>query len=445
MPNPYIQFQSDQSAVTLSHPKRIPGGTVAAIPSKSHAHRLLIAAALSDTPVFLHCPFSSRDIDATASCLSAMGAAITREEKGFRVMPFSSETASHPLHPGESGSTLRFLLPVLGALGRTAELHLEGRLPERPLHPLDSEMERHGISLSGKGEPTLRISGRLTPGEYTIDGGISSQYITGLLFALPLLDGDSVLTVTGKLESRPYVDITLQVLREFGIQVREELPAADGTSVIFRISGKQQYHSCAPELRVEGDWSNTAFFLTAGALLDKPVTVTGCRMDSPQGDRIIVELLRQFGADIRINTVSELSDITISGGHLHGIEIDAAQIPDLVPILSVAAAFAEGTTIIRNIERLRLKESDRVATVCALISGLGGSIAEKKEAEASFLAITGAPSLPGGTVSSFNDHRIAMSAAIASLRTAGSVTLLSPRAVEKSYPGFYNDLAQILV
>ena len=464
--------------MSLLHPIPVPGGTVAAIPSKSHAHRLLIAAALSDAPVFLECPVSSRDIDATVSCLISMGAKIDLKENGFHVTPIhrnfggetSDEYAIPLLHPGESGSTLRFLLPVLGALGLSAGLVLEGRLPERPLHPLDSEMERHGITFSGKGEPSLQISGKLTPGDYIIDGGVSSQYITGLLFALPLLPADSVLTVTGRLESRPYVDITLQALREFGIEIHEEKPDTDGVAVIFRIPGTQQYHGSSRSLRVEGDWSNTAFFLTAGALLANPVTVTGCRMDSPQGDRAIVNLLRQFGADIRIiphfsplsseeksseeiyekkefpdeRTDHGLCDISVSGGSLWGIDIDASQIPDLVPILAVAASCAEGTTVIRNIERLRIKESDRVATVCAMISGLGGQITEKKEGSSAFLEITGMPSLPGGTVSSYNDHRIAMAAAIASLRAEDSVTIQTPMAVAKSYPGFYTDLARIL-
>ncbi len=466
MSNTYIRFSEDNSSVILSHPEHIPGGVLPAIPSKSHAHRLLIAAALSDAPVFLSCPVTSADIDATAACLNAIGADITRTETGFMVTPIPEapvEKASVSiLHAGESGSTLRFLLPLLGALGLSAGIHMEGRLPERPLHPLDDEMRRHGISFSGIGSTPLSVSGRLTPGEYSINGGISSQFITGLLFSLPLLKDDSVLSVTGRLESRPYVDITLNVLKQFGIIINEEpnaeFSSSEQVSTVFRIPGGQHFHAGAPEYRVEGDWSNAAFFLAAGALLKDPVTVTGCNMASEQGDSTIVNLLKDFGAavvsapssNVPQGSANSLFDITITGGKLHGTDIDASQIPDLVPILTVVAAFAEGITTIRNIERLRIKESDRVATVMEMIRGIGGSIEELKEtnkkedaAASSYLKITGFPSLPGGTVSSHNDHRIAMAAAIASLRTEAPVTILDPMAVRKSYPGFYDDLKKI--
>ena len=465
MSESFILFSEDRSSVTLSHPENITGGRLSSIPSKSHAHRLLIAAALSDTPVFLNCPVSSADIDATAACLNAMGADIKNTGSGFNVTPINLagkddtgfiKKSKSVLHPGESGSTLRFLLPLLGALGITAELCLEGRLPERPLSPLDSEMRRHGISLSEAGSNPLFISGQLIAGEYCLSGGISSQFITGLLFSLPLLKEDSVLKITGKLESRPYVDITLQVLREFGITVNEALQeppySPDQVSTIFTIPGRQRYHAGSSQYTVEADWSNAAFFLAAGALLQNPVTLTGCRLNSAQGDRKILSLLKSFGASVTMKTeTDDLSDVTISGGHLHGIDIDASDIPDLVPILAVTAAYAEGTTTIRNIERLRIKESDRVAAIIEMIRGIGGSIEEaadtaikKEDGSSSYLKITGSPELTGGTVSSHNDHRIAMAAAIASLRTSSPVTILDPLAVRKSYPDFYTDLGTIL-
>ena len=460
----YIQFSGDSSSVILSHPDKISGGVLPAIPSKSHAHRLLIAAALSDAPVFLECPVTSKDIDATAACLNAMGADIERTEKGFRVTPINKELISDRavsiLNAGESGSTLRFLLPLLGALGITAEVHMGGRLPERPLHPLDDEMCRHGITFSGLGQTPLSISGRLAAGEYVINGGISSQFITGLLLSLPLLDSDSILSVTGRLESRPYVDITLQVLDSFGIVINEEpneaFSSPEQVSTVFRIPGGQQYHAASGQYRVEADWSNAAFFLAAGALLKSPVTLTGLNLQSRQGDRTIVALLRSFGAQTSCSCPEagdsgNFTDITVTGGDLHCTDIDATEIPDLVPILAVTAAFAEGETTIRNIDRLRIKESDRVATVMEMIRGIGGRIEElkctgankKEDAASSYLKITGSPFLPGGTVSSYNDHRIAMAAAIASLRTSGPVTILDPMAVRKSYPGFYTDLEKI--
>ena len=493
-----VEFHPEKNSVTLTHPEDIPGGSLPAIPSKSHAHRLLLAAALSDGPTDLICPVTSKDIDATAACLTKMGAEVTRTKNGFRILPIDHKVKETSINVGESGSTLRFLLPVLGALSISAEIHMEGRLPDRPLSPLDGEMIRHGIFLSGRGENPLYISGELTPGTYTIDGRVSSQYITGLLFALPQLREDSLLVITEKLESRPYVDITLQVLQEFGITILEgtegvTLPKLEGNiAALFRIPGNQTFHAPGSLCTVEGDWSNAAFFLAAGSLLRNPVTVTGCNLKSPQGDKKIAELLNMFGASISeseaaskttdysgsadtsgLTNVSDLTDssdstngfgltdLTVIGGNLHGIVIDAADIPDLVPILSVVAAFAEGTTVIRNIERLRIKESDRVATVLEMLEALGSDAAESAEdspgiieflaAEpfpartgVSCIRIIGKPSLPGGRVDSHNDHRIAMAAAIASLRTEGPVEILTPMAVTKSYPGFYQDLETIL-
>jgi len=473
-----VEFHPEKDSVTLIHPEDIPGGSLPAIPSKSHAHRLLLAAALADGPTELICPATSKDIDATAACLTEMGATVTRTEKGFRILPITRKVKEASINVGESGSTLRFLLPVLGSLSISTEIHMEGRLPQRPLAPLDGEMIRHGISLTGRGESPLFISGELTPGTYTIDGRVSSQYITGLLFALPLLREDSLLLITEKLESRPYVDITLQVLREFGIAIREGTEGVapselkGNIATVFHIPGNQTFHAPGAICTVEGDWSNAAFFLAAGALLMKPVTVTGCNMKSPQGDRKIADLLEAFGAEISKSQESSaissdpkcssgLTDLSVTGGKLHGIVIDAADIPDLVPILSVVAAFSEGTTIIRNIERLRIKESDRVATVLEMLKNLGSDAAEETEdspgitellaeeltsarAGVSCIRIKGKPSLPGGRVDSHNDHRIAMAAAIASLRTTGPVEILTPLAVRKSYPGFYEDLEIIL-
>ena len=483
------------------------GGSVKAIASKSHAHRLLIAAALSDTKeLFIECSETSADINATASCMSAMGADITRVDNGFIVKPVSrlsiTNNPAHSIEPaqtdedhnntlvdavfnnkndivrmdaGESGSTLRFLLPVIGVLGLNAEITTHGRLSARPLSPLYEEMQEKGIALSPQGSNPLTLSGKMSGGTYTIAGNISSQYITGLLLALPLAETDSEIRITGVLASRPYVDITLDVLRQAGIVVDEiilgqksENPSEDHESfhidnmsevtenitLIFRIKGNQHYnlpYHCI----VEGDWSNAAFFLSAGAIADKPVTVRRLNMNSKQGDMDILHLLELFGADVTIdpsstdNTSSAddpatlispgLSDITITPRPLHGIEIDAENIPDLVPILSLVASVAEGTTVIRNIERLRIKESDRVATIIDTLTRLGADIREENRC----LVINGKPSLKGDAVKSYNDHRIAMTAAIAAICCSKPVTIEDPMAVNKSYPRFYEDLQAI--
>ncbi|MBR1675163.1 MAG: 3-phosphoshikimate 1-carboxyvinyltransferase [Eubacterium sp.] len=459
------------------------GGSIKAIASKSHAHRLLIAAALSDEPeLFIECSESSQDIEATASCLNSLGAEIVRVENGYKVKPISQgnspktavdSTASGSLESdtvsknsiscmdaGESGSTLRFLLPIIGVLGVSAEITTHGRLSARPLSPLYEEMQRSGVTLSPQGSNPLTLSGRMDGGVFTIAGNISSQYITGLLFALPLAEKDSEIRVTGELASRPYIDITLDVLRQAGIVIEEVYPdnavptltdasssstdintqsldGASDISVIFRIKGAQKYR-LPSHCTVEGDWSNAAFFLTAGAVGQNPVTVRQLNMNSKQGDMKILELLSQFGAKIDISQ-SALSDVTVTPAPLHGIEIDAENIPDLVPILSLTASVAEGTTIIRNIERLRIKESDRVATVIDTLTRLGADVCEEDRC----LKITGKASLEGGSVDSYNDHRIAMTAAIAAICSEGTVEIETPMAVRKSYPGFYEDLAKL--
>ncbi len=463
MNHSYIQLNPE--CAVLTHPEVVSGGTIPAIPSKSHAHRLLIAAALSDAPGEIICPVTSKDIDATASCLSSMGADIHFNGNRFSLEPvrLTDKNKMCRLSVGESGSTLRFLLPVLGALGISAELHMEGRLPDRPLSPLYEELCSHGMRISPRGSNPLLVSGQLSSGTYTIDGGISSQYITGLLFALPLLSGDSLLEITGRLESRPYVEITLQVLRQFGIRIEpsNEFHEKKDAGISFRIPGGQTYHRDESDCTVEADWSNAAFFLTAGAILPVPVTVTGCNTASAQGDRRIVELLKEFGAEVTFTPSAvgdALTDISVKGNALKGIIIHAADIPDLVPILAVAASYASGTTIIREIRRLRIKESDRVATILEMLSGLGADIRECRETDPDVaselkkagllptedeacLLIRGTDSLSGGRVSSHNDHRIAMAAAIASLRAESPVEILQPMAVTKSYPGFYQDLS----
>lgn len=401
-------------------------GTIAAIPSKSCAHRLLICAALAQTPTQIDCPGVSADILATADCLRALGAQITRTAEGFSVTPSAlRDTCRLPC--GESGSTLRFLLPVAAALGVKADFIMEGRLPERPLAPLDAQLEAHGAHLSRPARDCLRCEGRLLPGDYTLPGNVSSQYISGLLFALPLLERDSFLRVTGKLESAPYVEITRAALRQFGVEIIEE------QAQFYRIPASG-YRSPG-RARVEGDWSNAAFWLCAGAL-GKRVCVTGLDPDSLQGDKAVFELLQNFGAVCG----NEGDTFCVSPGTLHPLDIDASAIPDLVPVLSVVAAAAPGVSRIYNASRLRLKESDRIESVCRMLRALGGEVEETEDG----MRIHGGRRFAGGTVDSFGDHRIAMAAAVASLWSDGEVTVTGAEAVQKSYPGFWNDFSRLL-
>jgi len=402
-------------------------GSVRAIPSKSQAHRALICAALADKPTTIECEGGSDDITATADCLSALGAEIKRESGVYIVHPIKSETNDiAALDCGESGSTFRFMLPIAGALGRKVSFILKGRLPERPLSPLYEELVRHGAQLSPQGSVPFLAEGKLAPGPYSLNAGVSSQFISGLLFALPLLDDDSELQLTGQAESFPYIELTLAMLEIFGIKTEFK-------NDIFFIPGGQTYRSPG-KAQVEGDWSNAAFWLSAGAVGKGSVTCTGLDFKSRQGDRAILDILTRFGA--RIDVKENASAVTVSGGKLRGIEIDARDIPDLVPVLSVVAASAEGTTVIRNAGRLRTKESDRLAAVSDILRGLGADADETEDG----LVIRGGKAFKAGKVSSCGDHRIAMAAAIAATVCAGSVVIQGAQAVNKSYPGFFDDL-----
>jgi 3-phosphoshikimate 1-carboxyvinyltransferase len=364
---------------------------------------MLICAAFADKPTSILCPETNQDIEATADCLSALGASIQRNTEGYLVSPVSVIPRKATLNCRESGSTLRFLLPIVGALGVDATFLLAGRLPERPLSPLWEEMERMGCRLSRPAENTLFCTGKLQPGEYAIAGNISSQYITGLLFALSLLDGDSSLKITGPLESAPYVHMTRDALCRFGVRADYD-----------HISGQFPFRSPG-NIEVEGDWSNGAFFLAATAL-GNDITTVGLSKNSLQGDRTVAGILHQLDANCTI---------------------DATNIPDLVPILAVAAGAKQGATF-TGIRRLRLKESDRVATVAAMLEGFGAKVTTTEDT----LAIAPA-NYAGCTVDSFGDHRIAMSAAIAATVADGPVTILKADCVSKSYPAFWEEYRRL--
>ena len=365
-------------------------GDIHVIPSKSQAHRLLICAAFADKSTQLHCPETNRDIEATAACLRALGASVQRTESGYIVDPIARTPQCAVLPCGESGSTLRFMLPVAGALGIDATFILEGRLPHRPLSPLWEEMERMGCKLHKDGN-ALHCSGKLRQGQYRMDGSVSSQFISGLMFAHWLM-GDCTLTISSEPESRPYIDLTEHALSLF-----------------------KDHHSPG-YVRVEGDWSNGAFWLAA-QFLGNPLSVLGLDDTSAQGDRIVVDLLRALKDN---NAV-----------------IDAKNIPDLVPVLSVFAAANHGATF-TNIARLRLKESDRVQSTIAMLKSLGG------QATADDNALTVLPCrFTGGTVDACNDHRIAMSAAIAATISHAPVTILGAECVQKSYPTFWQEFGRL--
>lgn len=379
------------------------------ISSKSDAHRALICAALSDTPCEVVVNATSKDIEATKACMAALAAGDPK------------------MYCGESGSTLRFLLPVMSALGKRVEFYPEGRLPQRPLSPLYEELVAHGVKLSQVGEVPFISEGQLRSGTFTIDGGVSSQYISGLLFALPMLEGDSEICITGKLESAAYVEMTLDTISRFGVVIEK-------TENGFFVKGNQKYHG--PEkYYVEGDWSNGCFMLAAGAIVEGGMRVKGLKESSIQGDKKIISLLQEMGARVKI----ESEEVCVEPSELKGIDIDASQIPDMVPILACLACKASGTTKIYNAGRLRIKESDRLAAVSDVLNTLGGKVTELEDG----LIIEGTGTLKGGCISSYNDHRIVMMAAVCSLFSEGIITIEGSNAVNKSYPGFFDDFKKL--
>ena len=413
---------------TVRIPPAAAGGQLAAPPSKSAAHRLLIAAALGGSSR-VHGILPSQDMQATLRCLSALGAQF--EQTGDTVL-FSNGVQSHaPVSAvtadcGESGSTLRFFVPLFAALGQPVTLIGSGRLPQRPLTVYEQCLPQNGVTLSRPPMEggVLSVSGKLRGGRFEVAGDISSQFITGLLFALPLCKEDSRLILTSPLQSKGYVQMTLEALGAAGIRIVE---AADG----YDIAGGQVYRPF--DLTAEGDWSQAAFLLAAGAIGGQ-VAVSGLRSDSAQGDKRIVSLLRQFGADI----TEKDGLVCCRRAPLRGIEADVSDIPDLVPVLSVVAATAAGTTRLYNASRLRLKESDRLTSTASLLRTLGVRVEETADE----LHIFGG-ALHGGTVDGFNDHRIVMSAAVAAFAADGEITVTDANSICKSWPSFFEDYQRI--
>ena len=389
-------------------------GTVVPPPSKSQAHRVLIAAALADGVSRIDNAALSQDIEATVSCLEDLGAEFTRDGASVAVRGIGANAMSPMrrlvcprLDCGESGSTLRFLIPVALAVRGGGVFSGRGRLMERPLKPYFDLFDEKGV-FHEQSDGVLTVQGLLTPGEYRLPGDVSSQFVTGLLYALPLLDGDSEIVLTSPLESRGYVDMTLDVLGLFGVY-----PKARKSG--FFISGNQRFQP--QNFSIEADWSQAGFWYAA-KLLGSPLDVGGMDPGSAQGDRVVAD---QYAA------LSKPGDA----------ELDVSDCPDLVPPLAAMAALRTGyTTRLTNAARLRAKESDRLAAVTQVLNALGADVAEGADS----LTIRGKESLEGGVrVDSFNDHRIAMMAAVAATRCAKPVAVAGAQCVAKSYPNFWSD------
>lgn len=415
--------------MTVTIPAGPVSGQLTAIPSKSAAHRLLICAALADRETFVRCEKESQDIAATIRCLTGLGAVITRQGEGYRVIPIDRARIPQncTLDCGESGSTLRFMLPVVCALGAAGTFVMAGRLAHRPMEPLATQLRDHGCTITPRpDEDRLDFAGPLTPGAFTLPGDVSSQFISGLLFALPILGAESRLTITGTVESKGYIHLTLRALAGFGVVPREtdggyHIPAA-------------AYRSPA-DLAVEGDWSNAAPWLCMGVLGGRGLTVTGLDPASLQGDKGVCDVLARMGG--RITQAGDA--FTAAPGTRTATVIDARNIPDLVPVLAAVAAAAPGETRIVGAARLRIKESDRLVTTRQTLNALGGDVEETEDG----LLIRGKPALTGGTVDAQGDHRVVMLAAVAATVCQGPVTVTGAQAINKSYPTFWQDLAAL--
>ncbi|WP_448919645.1 3-phosphoshikimate 1-carboxyvinyltransferase [Eubacterium sp.] len=380
-------------------------GTVQVPPSKSAAHRALICSFLAGggnvSPLI-----DSKDMQATLGVISAL--------KGDKPVADCIE----------SGSTLRFMIPVAAALGKTVKFVGRGKLPERPIGDYLRLLPEHGVKCDCTGTLPLTVSGKLTPGRFEIAGNVSSQYITGLLLALPILDGDSEIVLITELQSKPYVDMTVKVMADFGVKVEERENS-------YFIPGNQVYQK--RDYTVEADWSQAAFFMVAGALFGD-VTLTGLDVNSTQGDKKIADILKKFGADVTVSNDS----VVVKKSQLHGIEINATDIPDMVPSLAVAGIYASGKTVITGAQRLRYKESDRIESIVYNLKKLGAEVEETADG----MEILGGQ-LHAANMKGFNDHRIVMAMTVAATGVDGLSTIDDAQSINKSYPDFFNDFNSI--
>ncbi len=402
-------------------------GRISVPPSKSAAHRAVICASLSAGKSIIEPIDLSNDIKATIECMKRLGADISVEGKRLTVDGkgiFSVDKAL--LDCGESGSTLRFLIPVAAAGGVSTEFVGHGKLPQRPIGVFSECLPAHGTEFVTEGGLPLKISGKLFGGRFEVPGDISSQFITGLLLALPLCREDSEIVLTSPAQSVGYIKMTVDIMKKFGVEIAE-------TENGWFVRGGQEYRPA--DFTVEGDWSQAAFFMTAAALGGE-ITIDNLDVDSKQGDKACMEIYAKMGADV---TAGQDGSITIRKNQLNGTDINAENIPDMVPALAAAAALCKGTTRITGAARLRIKECDRLAAMCDGLSRLGADITETDDG----LVIRGVEKLHGGSVLGYNDHRIVMSLAVASVKCSGDIIISDMESINKSYPSFFEDMRSL--
>ncbi len=409
-------------------------GKVRIPPSKSVSHRAIICASLSEGVSLIENISFSKDITATLEGMKAFGVEvkdIKKDENNLSTVTLKRNNAlkvlANTIDCKESGSTLRFLIPMAGLVDKKITFLGEGKLVERPLDTYYKIFEKQEIEYKNKGgKLPLTVNGKLKSGSFYMRGDISSQFISGLLFVLPLLEGDSKIIITSPLESKGYVDITIDALKAFGVEVENKAYKE------FKIKGNQKYKNRG--YRVEGDFSQAAFWIV-GALLGGNINCLDLNIHSLQGDKEILEIIKAMGGEIQV----EEDFIKAYPSNTHGTIIDASQCPDLVPVLATLGALSKGTTKIVNAKRLRIKESDRLKAITTELNKLGADIEELEEG----LVIRGKEYLTGGVVDSWNDHRIAMALGIASIKCKEEVILTGYESVSKSYPTFWRDFENL--
>lgn len=397
-------------------------GRVNAPSSKSFSHRMIIAAALADGVSEITNITQSVDITATVNAMTALGAKIIEDGSTFTIKGIGSNPAKRAfVDCCESGSTLRFVIPIAGAVGCDAEFTGKGKLPTRPITPYIREMSEHNITFDYMNTMPFSMSGKMTGGIYNIEGDISSQFISGLLFALPLCKESSEIRLMTKLQSKPYVDMTVSALRCFGIKITETY--VDGL-LVYMINGGQKYTPC--NQCVEGDYSQAAFFFVANAL-GSEINIHNLNKNTTQGDKKILEILSNIGYNDMTKSIME------------PFIIDVSDIPDLVPVLAVLGCFTKGKCRLINAQRLKIKESNRLVAIADALNAIGGNLIANDDS----LEIYPVKKFCGGEVDGCNDHRIVMAAAIASTMSDDEVVIKGAEAINKSYPGFFDDFRKL--
>jgi len=412
----------------LVNPTRSLSGIVRAPPSKAQTHRALYAGLLSRGTTVIHNPLVSDDTKASLNAVSAFGARVRFERESWKL-----ESDGVPHQPagrvecGESGVTLRFTIPIASLVGVDVSLSGSARLLQRPLQPLVEAMKQLGVGINAGEEVTVKAA-CVKGGSVRIPGDVSSQFISGLLFAGPLMEEGLDVIVTSSLESRGYVALTIETMRQHGVTVR-----TDGGMSLFQVAPHQKYRSV--DHTIPGDYSSAAFLMSAAAVTDSRITITGLSQTGSDPDSAFLEILTKMG----VRTSFSSDGLHVEGRGLKASKVNISSCPDLGPVTAVLGVFADGKTEITGAERLRYKESDRLAAIASELRRLGAEVEETDGG----LVVSGPSTLRGGIVESHGDHRIAMALAVTALNATDSVTIRNAQSVNKSYPTFFDDIRSL--